>query len=48
MYPLYKMQPWREVNYITKFTPIKGTSFEHMIQGVYYESGEKICLATQL
>lgn len=47
MYPLYKW-PKREVNFITKFTPIRGTSFEHMIQGVYYESGMKICLASHI
>ena len=41
------MQVKREVNYITKFTPILSTAFESMMQGVYYNgSTDKICLAT--
>mmetsp|Transcript_10656 Transcript_10656/g.13204 ORF Transcript_10656/g.13204 Transcript_10656/m.13204 type:complete len:83 (+) Transcript_10656:439-687(+) len=48
MYPMQKMRPWREINHVTKFTPIKDTSFENMITGVYYASGQKICLAKPL
>ena len=47
MNPLHKM-PEREVNYITKFTPIRDTSFSQMMRDVYYESGGKVCVATPI
>ena len=47
MYPLDKMKSWREQNYITKFTPIKGTAFENMVNGIYYSTGAKVCVAGQ-
>ena len=44
MYPLYDLENRREVFYITSGTPILNTSFDHIIQEIYYESGEKVCL----
>ena len=44
---MYKMNPGREVNYLTKFTPITGTAFASMIHGVYFNgTSDKVCLAT--
>lgn len=48
MYPMVKMQPMREINYGTKFSPLRGTAFEYMVQGVYYSTGQKVCLATPI
>ena len=44
MYPMYYL-PEREINYGTKFTPLRGTAFEGMVQAIYYSTGGKICLA---
>ena len=44
MYPLYDLENRREVNYITSGTPILKTTFDHIMQEIYYESGEKVCL----
>ena len=44
IYPLYDLENHREVNYITDGTPIRDTTFDHIMQEIYYESGEKVCL----
>ena len=44
MYPLYNLENRREVNYITDGTPILDTTFHHIMQEIYYESGQKVCL----
>ena len=45
MYPLYDLENKREVNYITLKTPIRDTSFEDIMEEIYYETGGKICLS---
>ena len=44
MFPLYDLENRREVLYITDGTPIRSTTFDHIMQEIYYESGEKVCL----
>ena len=31
LYPLQKLEPTREISYVTMFTPIKDTAFQNMI-----------------
>ena len=45
MFPLQNTYNHREVNYLTKFTPIRGTSFEYMLNSIYTSTGTKVCLA---
>ena len=35
----------REVNYLSNFTPIRGTSFEFMLDSIYEGTGTTVCLA---
>ena len=44
MFPLYDLENRREVLYHTDGTPIRSTTFDHIMQEIYYESGEKVCL----
>ena len=48
MYQLTKMQPTREQNFITKFSPLKETAFENIVYGVYYSTKAKVCMARQV
>ena len=45
MYPMFNLDNKREVNYITLKTPILDTSFEDIMEEIYWESGGKICLS---
>jgi len=35
MYPLFSTDNTRFVNYLTVFTPLRGTSFEYMLESIY-------------
>ena len=45
MYPMFNLENKREVNYITLKTPILDTSFEDIMEEIYWESGGKVCLS---
>ena len=42
---MFNLENKREVNYITLKTPILDTSFEDIMEEIYFESGGKICLS---
>jgi len=45
MHPLFDLSFTREINYITYFSPLKGTSFEEVLSTIKKENNQKICLA---
>lgn len=46
MYPMTKLAPAREVGYLTRNSPIRGTSFESILKNMYTPwRQEKVCLS---